>query len=218
MITDMAVEPEGPETFPVARYAALVRVSEALRTYHDRGALFRHLARELRPVVRFDFLGLALYDELTRVVEPHVLEASGEPAPLPELTSEEQLTYWVLAHRRPLVIPSVDQEPRFTQEMTYLLRQGTASVCCLPLITPQRPVGMLVAGSREPHVYSDSDVGFLSLVANQVALAIDDATTYAALQASLQLERARRCRWTPHGRLRRSCPATRRSTPPCHVG
>jgi hypothetical protein len=41
---------------------------------------------------------------------------------------------------------------------------------------------MLLAGSREAHVYDEKDVTFLSLVANQVALAIDDALNHEALQ------------------------------------
>jgi transcriptional regulator with GAF, ATPase, and Fis domain len=174
-----------------ARYAGLIRVSEALRTYHDRETLFRCLAQELRPLVRFDFLGVALYDEVTRVVTPFVLEATGETGTPPTLTSPEQLTYWVLHERRPLVILDVRQEPRFGEEMGYLHSQGMVAGCCLPLLTPQRPVGMLLFGSREPHAYPEADVAFLSLVANQVALAVDDTLNYGALQASLALERDR---------------------------
>jgi len=175
----------------VARYEALIRVSEALRAYHDRDTLFRSLARELHPVVRFSFLGLALYDEETHAVEPYVLEATGEPVPPPELSAEEQLTYWVVEHQTPLLIPIVENETRFSQEMTYLRCQGIVSTCSLPLTTPQRRVGMLLAGSREPHVYDAKDVAFLSLVANQVALAIENAQNFEALQHSLALERDR---------------------------
>jgi len=175
----------------VARYEALIRVSEALRAYHDRGTLFRSLARELRPVVQFSFLGLALYHEQTLAVESYVLEATGEPVPPPELSAEEQLTYWVVQHQTPLLIPIVENETRFSQEMTYLRCQGIVSTCSLPLTTPRRRVGMLLAGSREPHVYDAKDVAFLSLVANQVALAIENAENYEALQHSLALERDR---------------------------
>jgi formate hydrogenlyase transcriptional activator len=157
----------------LARYRALIRVSEALRAYHDREELFRGLARELKPVVRFDFLGLALFDERTRVVVPFVLEASGEPSALPELTSEDQLTYWVLEQRQPLVIPALDEETHFVQETQYLLRQKGRSACCLPLVTPQRNIGMLIAVSRAKHTYGSDDVAFLSMVANQVAFAVD---------------------------------------------
>jgi formate hydrogenlyase transcriptional activator len=175
----------------VTRYEALIRVSEGLRGYHDRGALFRSLARELRPVVPFSFLGLALYDERTRAVEPFVLAATGEPMAPPVLSDDEQLTYWVLEHQTPLLIPNVADERRFPQEMAYLRRQGIVSTCSLPLITSRRRVGMLITGSREPHVYGEEDVTFFSLVANQVALAVDHAESYGALAAALTAERER---------------------------
>jgi formate hydrogenlyase transcriptional activator len=188
---DSVAGDRGSPASMVARYEALIRVSEALRAYHDRDTLFRSLARELRPVVQFSFLGLALYDEQTHAVEPYVLEATGEPVPPPELSAEEQLTYWVVQHQTPLLIPIVENETRFSQEMTYLRCQGIVSTCSLPLTTPRRRVGMLLAGSREPHVYDAKDVAFLSLVANQVALAIENAESYEALQHSLALERDR---------------------------
>jgi formate hydrogenlyase transcriptional activator len=181
--------PRSGLTPTLARYQALIRVSETLRSYHDRDTLFRSLARELRAVVRFDFLGLALYDEDSHALDARVLEASGETHPIPELPIEESLTYWVVTHQRPLVIPVVDRETRFGAGVAYLRRQGVRSSCSLPLITPRQPIGMLLVGSGTPHAYDAEDVTFLSLVASQVALAIDDAMNYEALQAALGLER-----------------------------
>ena len=50
---------------------------------------------------------------------------------------------------------------------------------------------MLFHGSRERYSYDAEDLAFLSLVANQVALAIENAENYEALQHSLALERDR---------------------------
>jgi formate hydrogenlyase transcriptional activator len=175
----------------VARYEALIRVSEALRAYHDRDTLFRSLAQELRPVVRFTFLGLGLYDEATRSLDLRVLEAAGNPLPPPNLAPEESLTVWTIRHQAPLVVPNVEDETRFPKAMAYFRDQHVRSTCSLPLTTPRRRIGMLVAGDSEFHVYDTKDVTFLSLVANQVALAIDDALNYGALQQSLALERER---------------------------
>lgn len=177
-----------------ARYEALVRVSAALSAYRERDTLFRSLAHELRPVLDFHFLGLALYDERTERVTPYVLEASGEIATPPDLSAlptSEQLTYGVLQHGEPLVIADVSRETRFKTEMAYLRAQGVESTCCLPLITPQRFVGMLLTGTRSPRVYDERDVTFLSLVANGVALAIDNTLHHAALQEALRVERER---------------------------
>jgi formate hydrogenlyase transcriptional activator len=179
------------ETSTAARYEALVRVSQALGACHDRDTLFRSLARELRHVVTFDFLGLATYDEQTHTVEPRVLESTGEPVPPPELLPEESLAYWIVRHQEPIVIPVVEEESRFPKAITYMRLQGMRSTCALPLTTPQRRIGILLAASREPHLYDAEDITFLWLVANQVALAIDDAINHDALQDALRVERDR---------------------------
>ena len=182
---------DGSPASIVARYEALIGVSEALRAYHDRDTLFRSLARELRRVLRFSFLGLGLYDEDTDGLDLRVLEATGKPLPPPQLSAEESLTYWTVQHQTPLVIPDVQAENRFPQAMAYLNGQGVRSTCSLPLTTPRRRIGMLLAGDSALHIYDTRDVTFLSLVANQVALAIDDALNHTALQHSLVVERER---------------------------
>ena len=127
----------------VARYDALIRVSEALRAYHDRDTLFRSLARELRPVVRFSFLGLGLYDEQTHTVSG---TCSRPPANRcrRQLSAEESVAYWVVQHQEPLVFPFVEAETRFPQAIAYLRSQGMQSTCSLPLTTPRRRLGMLL--------------------------------------------------------------------------
>ena len=76
---DSVAGDRGSAASMVARYEALIRVSEALRAYHDRDTLIRSLARELRPVVRFSFLGLALYDEQTHAVSRTCSRPQGSP-------------------------------------------------------------------------------------------------------------------------------------------
>ena len=188
---DSVAADRGSAASMVVRYEALIRVSEALRAYHDRDTLFRSLARELRPVVGFSFLGLGLYDEQSHSLDLRVLEASGDPLPPPVLSAEESLSYWIVRHQTPLVIPDVEDEVRFPKAMAYFRTQEVRSTCSLPLTTPRRRMGMLVAGDSELHVYDTEDVTFLSLVASQVALAIENAENYEALQQSLALERDR---------------------------
>ena len=189
--TYASLSSEATEPFAVARYQALIRVSDALRAYRDRDTLFRSLARELRPVAPFDFLGLALYDEESDTVERCVLEADGQFGFPPQVPPEESLTHWVVRHQKPVVLPLISEEHRFPHATAYIRAQGCRSGCALPLTTPQHRVGMLFVGSHVQRTYDAADVAFLSLVANQVALAIDDAQNYGALQRSFSLERER---------------------------
>jgi formate hydrogenlyase transcriptional activator len=59
-----------------------------------------------------------------------------------------------------------------------LQKRGVRSVCALPLTTVHRRLGGLAVGSTRADGYSKEDVSFLSLVANQVALAVDDALNF----------------------------------------
>jgi GAF domain-containing protein len=181
----------GDVVVPPVRYDALIRVSEALRAYTDRDTLFRSPAEELRAVVWFSFLGLTLYDEQTHTVQRYVLAGPDEPVPPPHVDADQSVAYWVIQHQEPLVFPLEDAEARFPVATAYLRSQGFESACALPLTSPRRRLGILFHGSQEPHAYDADDLAFLSLVANQVALAIENAQNYEALQHSIVLERER---------------------------
>jgi len=130
----------------------------------------------LRQVVRFDFIGVAQYDEATSRAEWLLAKGDhvGEEPPS-ECTPRQTLTCWVYQHQEPVVIPLVEREMRFPRMTEWLKECGIRSACALPLTTVHRRVGILALGSRHPDAYSEDEVYFLSLVANQVALAIDDA-------------------------------------------
>jgi formate hydrogenlyase transcriptional activator len=71
-----------------------------------------------------------------------------------------------------------------------LKSRGVRSVCVLPLTTVHRRLGGLALGSTEADAYSKEEVSFLSFVANQVALAVDDALNFDALQHAEEALRA----------------------------
>src|SRR6202021_3399562 len=59
-----------------------------------------------------------------------------------------------------------------------------------PLTTVHRRLGRLAFGSLDYDAYSTEEVGFLSLVANQVALAVDDAMNFDTSQHATEALRA----------------------------
>ncbi|MGH9785441.1 MAG: GAF domain-containing protein, partial [Terriglobia bacterium] len=172
------------------RYEALFRVSQAISAQRDPKELFSRLANELRQVVKFDFIGVAQYDNATGN-SYWLLSECDHPCdePSSDCAPEQTMTRWVFEHQEPLVIPSVEDETRFPQMTEQLSEYGIRSACALPLTTVHRRVGILALGSEHPDAYSDDEVGFLSLVANQVAVAIDDALNFESskvAQAALQ--------------------------------
>jgi formate hydrogenlyase transcriptional activator len=172
------------ETQLAARYEALLRVLHMLTAQRHPQALFRALASELRHVVTFDGISIVLYDEALHKLHVPVLEVVNQPDIVPpsDVPLEERITWWVYQHQQPLVIPLVDAETRFPRMMERLKTQGIQSGCWLPLTTVHRRLGSLGLGSARPDAYTEEEVCFLSLVADQVALAIDNTLNFEAAQ------------------------------------
>ena len=165
-----------------ARYEALIRVSQVISSHHECKDLFRSLALELHQVVQFDYLAVVLYDALKHKMCLHLLDGSdpGRVLEQPQVETEEMFAWWVYQHQQPLVIPALETETRFPRLTEFLLRQGIRSTCAVPLTTPHRRLGALGFGSRLPAAYSEEETRLLWLVADVVALAIDDALNLEA--------------------------------------
>jgi PAS domain S-box-containing protein len=178
------------EKVATERYEALLRVSQTLISIRSSEELFRLLARELRSVLNFYVMGVGIYDENAHEVQLTSYGEPGDPLQVPKLAPEETFTWWVYQHQQPLIIPSLDAETRFPAVAEMLKNRGVRSVCALPLTTVHRRLGGLALGSTEADAYSREEVRFLSLVANQVALAVDAALNFDASQQAKEDLRA----------------------------
>ena len=164
------------------RYEALIRVSQAIGAHRDPKDLFRAMATELHRVVQFDGIVVAQYDEASNEVLWNACQVCDEEGPVspPCTPAGETMTKWVYDRQEPLVIPSLSQETRFPGMTAFLQENGFESICALPLTTVHRRIGSIGVASRRIDAYSREEVRFLTLVADQVALAIDDALNFEA--------------------------------------
>jgi formate hydrogenlyase transcriptional activator len=165
-----------------SRYEALIRVSQAVSAHREPRKLFEVLVDEFHRVIEFDGIGVAQYDESTDAIEWHISMHCDEPNPVlrDKCVPNETMTCWVFQNQRPLVIPFVDDETRFPDTMEFLKKHKMRSVCMLPLTTVHRRIGSMFIASELPNAYAADEVRFLGLVADQMALAIDDALNFEA--------------------------------------
>jgi len=166
------------------RYEALIRVSQAIGAHRDPKDLFRAMAPELQRVVQFDGIVVSRYDEASNEILWKACDVSDQQGVVsrPEFPGEESITKWVYERQETLVISSLDQETRFPRMISFLKEKGYQSVCFLPLATAHRRIGSIGVASSRAGAYCKEEVRFLSLVADQVALAIDDALNFQASQ------------------------------------
>jgi formate hydrogenlyase transcriptional activator len=170
------------ETAPESRYEALIRVSHAISSHREPSELFQVLRVELGNVIKFDSIGIVQYDEAGDEIAWHLAEGCRQIAERcgADIPKDETITRWVYEQQRPLLLPSSERETRFGRMLDAIKACGIRSGCAFPLTTVHRKIGVLFLGSKQADAYSDQDVSFLSLVAEQVALAIDDALNFAA--------------------------------------
>jgi formate hydrogenlyase transcriptional activator len=162
-----------------ARYQSLIRLADSIRAQHDTKALFRVLVSELSQVIPFD--GIAQFDESSKKVNWHLCKIGQQLSPHPSDTRiQETLAWWVSESQQSAVIADVWRETRFSYTVEQLRNFGMQSACGLPLSTAHRRLGSLVIASRRLDAYSEEEVRFLSLVADQIALAMDDAINFQA--------------------------------------
>jgi len=178
---------DGSRLSAASRYESLVGVSNAIGTHRDPKDLFSALVRELHRVVRFDCIGVSIRDEKSNTFHRHCVDSETEAAipPGPE-AMEESDAWWVYQNQEPLVTSLETHDGRFSKLQEILKTYGVHCVCTLPLTTAHSKVGTLAFGSKAPDVYTAEEVHFLSVVAEQVALAFDNALHFDAAQASQQ--------------------------------
>ena len=171
---------------PGTRYETLIRISNAIGTYRDPQELFRALVRELHQVVQFDHVGVSIYDEKSNTFHRHFVDAETEAdiLPDPELKMEESDVWWVYQNQEPLVTSLATQAAQVCKFREILKKHGIRSVCTLPLTTAHSKVGALTFASKASDIYTAEEVHFLSVVAEQIALAFDNALHFDAAQAS----------------------------------
>jgi formate hydrogenlyase transcriptional activator len=165
----------------LVRYEALTRISNSIRARKEPQDLFQVLVHELRKVILFD--AIAQFDESANKVHWHLgpgCQHCKDRAS--EDDSGETLPRFVYRTQETVLLGTLDAETRFPAFTQKMREYGLRSLCAFPLTTAHRRVGSLLIGSTHPSAYSPEEVRFCSLVADQIALATDDAINFQASQ------------------------------------
>lgn len=91
-----------------------------------------------------------------------------------ELPLDQGLLGYVARTGETLIVPDVRADPR-TLHRTWMEEQGLVSMLAVPLKVRERIIGVLACYTDAPREFSEDDVKLFSTLANQTALAIDNA-------------------------------------------
>jgi formate hydrogenlyase transcriptional activator len=163
------------------RYESLIRIATSIRAQKDPRELFGILVHELDQVLQFD--AIAQFDEASNKVAWHLCPGCQKSdKACSDGDARETIAAWVHEHQETVVLGTLDWETRFPPSIRMMRQAGLQSVCAFPLTTAHRRLGSLVIASIRRNAYSPEQVRFCALVANQIALAMDDAANFGASQ------------------------------------
>jgi formate hydrogenlyase transcriptional activator len=173
------------------RIKELLRFARSLDLHSNPKQLMVSLRLELSKLVVFNTAALILSKEST--LSGYVIDGEGLP-----ISEESSRGSWqdeigqILSEECPLVVSSLDKETKFHEIARFFRQYGNRSFCVLPLDTALRPLGALCFAREAQEAFSKSEIDFLFLVADYVALAIDDRLNFAhseSVRAQLESER-----------------------------
>ena len=155
------------------RYETLSRLS-TLMSAGAPGDWIRDLSTDLRNMLPIALLEVVIYKNDGNEVQWR--SSTEEQTAVKDVPIEETVLGWVHRYQQPLWIADCDADEGYAVAGQRLknLDLGYRSFCGLPLSTPYRRIGVFGLASLQPNSFTAEDVAFLSQVASQVALAIDN--------------------------------------------
>lgn len=129
---------------------------------------------------------LLLYDKNTK--ELYFDVAIGEKADkikTVRLKLGQGIAGWVALNKEVLIINDVQNDPRFFKKADEQSGFITKSMICLPVVSKDKLIGVLQAINKINGSFNDYDTELLKALANQVAVAIENAKLYNELKETL---------------------------------
>jgi len=163
------------------RLRLLLEVNNALVSTLDLHQLLSSISACLRRVMNHDYASLGLYEPDAQQVRLQALDFPKSKGLLHEemvFPIEGTPSGEVVRTRKPLIISGANLDSYKTSVSRLFIAEGLRSGCIVPLITANRTLGTLSLSSLRPGAFSQEDVDLLMRVANQVAIAIENALAY----------------------------------------
>jgi len=141
--------------------------------------LLKAVTASVRQIMQSDFAGIGLPDPERSRLRIHALvyASDGSLTEQELLTTQDALLFRVFRTGE-LSVGRFKDLLGAQAGNDSLLPWELETACVLPLLSRNRPLGVLVLGKRGKDVYRKEDVDFLAQVANQIAIAVDNALSY----------------------------------------
>jgi GAF domain-containing protein len=168
----------GAERRLAEQFRLINEVGRRMTAILDIDELLDQIARMVQEAFDYylvDFGLVAGNEVITRIAAGRDREYRvPQSAPIRLKVGQEGITGWVAGTGEPLLVPDVRQEPRYVR----LAEVGTRSELAVPIKSKGRVIGVLNVESDQLDAFDEDDLVVLQALANQAAVAIDNARLF----------------------------------------
>lgn len=172
----------------VDRLQMLMDVGSILASNWNIAQVFPRISARIRRVLRQEYAGFSLHD-----AESRTLVRQAEDFPLGKGLAAKVQTRGSdspgarsIEARAPMIF-SREQMQGFSAEIAHCyVEEGLKSLCCVPLLRPQGPLGVLVLGSTRANAFQTDDLSLLNQVAAQLGIALENSRAAAEIEGLKQ--------------------------------
>ncbi len=167
----------------------LFETSAAISSSLELHEVLQAVARRMADVIGVSDCAISDWDQDRNAVVTLIDESkTGQPSDIGSVfpLDDYQATKRVLLTRQPIVIQASDPDAD-PIERALLERHGQKSCLMLPLVSRDRVMGLVeLFESRHEHLFSPDEIRLCQALANQAAVAIENARLYARTDQRLQ--------------------------------
>lgn len=162
------------------RLKLVLDLSNSLVSNLELRDLLRVISANVRRVMHCDSAGVALLDSASNQLRLHALDFPESKGILREedlIPIEGSPAARVLETGEPVSLHGSD----LAQRHLTAVAEGLKSLCLLPLAARDRKLGILGLGRLQDEPFTQDHIDFLSQIAGQIAIAVENALAYAQI-------------------------------------
>ncbi len=173
----------------VERLNLISQMGVAITSTLDIDKVIRNSITVSKKAVNGEAASLLTLDEITGELEFKIAQRpdgqDDEKITGMKLPAGQGIAGWVAQNAKPVLVEDASKDPRFYPEVDKKTGEVTRSMIAVPLKIREKVIGVIEVVNKQGGGHFDkSDVFFVGLVANSVAVAIENARLTAQLKAS----------------------------------
>ncbi len=161
--------------------AIINRVGQELTEELNFQKMIELASETLSELLKAHTLYIALYDKQTNKISFPYYKAGERKRQQPSMTLGKGLTSRILQSAQPLLCETLQQQ---TDQGVVIATGECETYLGVPILAGKEAIGVLSVQHPEPHRYTQDDVRFMSTIAANLGMALENARLYTETQAA----------------------------------